>query len=67
MGGEVFSYEGQTGRWAFTIYRIPIDGDGFCAVADITLCGEQRCKLLLRRPQASGEDDIELLKRRCAE
>ena len=64
MEGQPFTYDGKSGRWIFYIYQVRSDGV-LSAAADITLDGEQRCKLVLSMPDTASADGVEVLKGKC--
>lgn len=65
MDGTTFVYEGRSGLWTYTICLLKSGEGNFSAVGDITLHGEQRCKLVLCRQRTSTEAGVDILKRRC--
>jgi hypothetical protein len=64
MDGEAFLYSGRSGLWVCTVFRTRVDG-AFYATADISLGGEQQCKLALNLPDSTDSASVESLKKRC--
>ncbi|MFV0677880.1 hypothetical protein [Variovorax sp. tm] len=67
MDGNYFTHDGKVGLWAYTVYLIKSEDDAFCAVADVALEGQHRCKLVLSRPRTTRAAGVEALKRKCIE
>ncbi|WP_432727514.1 hypothetical protein [Variovorax sp. W6] len=65
MEGKAFVHDGEAGRWVCTITCRPVGAAGLDANAEISLDGEQRCRLTLIMPGAWTDANVEAFKQRC--
>lgn len=67
MDGDAYVHPGKTGSWTFLITRTKAPEGGYFASAEISLDGQQQCKLVLSVPELSRAAGDEMLKRKCIE
>lgn len=65
MDGEIFAYDGKSGRWTYTIYLVKSEDGAFGGSAEITLHALQRCKLAVNLPNTTQAAGVAILKKKC--